>query len=54
MSHTKLLCNINIREALDRSYDTGVGWELLDSRAMITIKRSRRSVNVGRRKYTVT
>ena len=32
MSHTKLLCNIYIREALDRSYDTGVAWELLDSR----------------------
>jgi enoyl-CoA hydratase len=31
MSHTKLLCNIYIREALDRSYDTGVGWELLDA-----------------------
>jgi enoyl-CoA hydratase len=31
MSHTKLLCNIFIRGALDMSYDTGVASELLDS-----------------------
>jgi enoyl-CoA hydratase len=32
MSHTKLLCNIYIRDALDMSFDTGVAWELQDAR----------------------
>jgi enoyl-CoA hydratase len=33
MSHTKLLCNIYIRDALDMSFDTGVAWELQDARS---------------------
>jgi enoyl-CoA hydratase len=32
IAHTKLMCNIFIRSALDMSFDTGVAWELQDSR----------------------
>jgi enoyl-CoA hydratase len=32
IAHTKLMCNIYIRDALDMSFDTGAAWELQDSR----------------------
>jgi enoyl-CoA hydratase len=32
IAHTKLLCNIYIRDALDMSFDTAAAWELQDSR----------------------
>jgi enoyl-CoA hydratase len=32
ISHTKLLCNVHIRQALDLTLDTGAAWESLDFR----------------------
>ncbi len=32
IAHTKLLCNIHIRAALDMSFDTGAAWECQDFR----------------------
>jgi enoyl-CoA hydratase len=33
VAHTKLLCNIYIREALDKSFDLGAAWECADFRS---------------------
>lgn len=32
IAHTKLLCNIHVRDALDMSFDTGASWESQDFR----------------------